>query len=416
MIFKDVGSYFDQRADDYEEYSSWCRDTGLFRLCTEPLQDMVPGIMCLDLGGGSGWIARKDNDESGRKWVVLDISPRMAWHVRDPVHFVLGDAQRSPLRDEAFGHIVIRSLLQYVDASKVLQEARRMLSPRGHLVVAQKVASFRPEDVDWHIQLLKLRSPLTKNRWRDEEIESLIRSHGFLILRHYKYHETRRLPLKMWINKNGTIPKKKQAKIMRMLRNAPQSVQRDLELKVSEDEIAYKRTWSVIISRIGTVKSPLTPTILSLIVERNIAGQAHILLQKRRKRYEEPELYGCWELPQGKLEKNDSVVETLRRELQQETGLELVSQFGVSEAIIVDAKNRVESVQPLICARALGQTDFLALAIVVSAEGEPRERDIRRDHTWVPVSKLPDMLNSQRFFPINKPMIEEYLRCAQKSR
>jgi len=413
---KGVGSYFNKRAKNYEEYSLWCKDPELFRLCTEPLQDMIPRILCLDLGGGSGWIAKRDNAESDRKWVVLDISPKMAQHVRTHVNFILGDAQKCPLRDQAFGHIVARSLLQYVDASKVLKEANRLLLPRGHLVIAQKIASFRPEDLEWHIELLKLRSPLVINRWTDRDLESLVINHGFNILRHYKHYERRTLPFEMWINKNGTISKKNQEKIMNMLRNAPRSVQKDLELIVTDNEIAYNRTWSILISRIQPAKSSLTPTVFSFIIERNIGGQVNILLQKRRKRYEEPDFYGYWELPQGKLEKNDSVIETIRREIRQETGLELASQSGVSESIHIDPKNWVESVRPLICVRTQGQTDFSAMAIVVSAKGEPRATDIRRDHTWVQINELPDMLNSQPFFPVNKPMIEEYLRCLRKRR
>lgn len=412
MNLSKVRSHFDKRAPGYDDYSSWTGDPMLFRLCTEPLQDMMPDILCLDLGGGTGWIAKKDAAISGRRWVVLDISPEMAQHVEPPVKFIPGDAHHIPMSNESIGHIVIRSVLQYVNARKVLKECRRVMLPRGHLVVAQKVANFRKQDLNWHLEFYRLRSELEKSSWTSVQLGRLIRNCGFRILANHMYRENRKLPLAMWLDKAGTISKQRQQKILELLRNAPASVQKDLSLELTQDEISYARMWSIIISRPESLSPRLTPIALSMIVERQINGETHILLQKRKKRYEEPEWYGCWELPQGKLESNISAKEAVANELKQETELDLVTISDFRAQVDFDQKVFVESGSPLIFVRTRGSLDFLGIAVIVSARGDPRSIDIYREHTWFPVSSLPNIIISQRVFPLNKPMIEEYLaRC-----
>jgi len=404
-----VRSHFDKRAPSYDDYSSWTGDPTLFGLCTEPLQDMMPDILCLDLGGGTGWIARTDAEISGRRWVVVDVSPEMAKHVKPPVEFVAGDAHRVPLGDESTGHIVIRSVLQYVDARKVLRECRRILLPRGHLVVAQKVADFREQDADWHLDFYRLRSELERTRWTTAQLKRQIRSCGFKILADYTYRENRKLPLAIWLNKAGTTSKRRQQEILDLLRNAPASVEEDLSLQLTEDEISYSRKWSIVISRSESMPGRLTPTVLSMIVERQINGETHILLQKRKKRYEETEWYGCWELPQGKLERNVSAELAVSSELKQETQLDLVAVSDFRGQVDSDRDVFVESGSPIIFVRTRGGLDFLGIAVVVSARGDARSTDISREHTWFPVSGLPDVIAGQRVFPLNRRMIEEYL-------
>jgi ubiquinone/menaquinone biosynthesis C-methylase UbiE/8-oxo-dGTP pyrophosphatase MutT (NUDIX family) len=410
-----VRTHFERRAPAFETYSSWCKNVDLFRLCTEPLDDMVPSIRCLDLGGGSGWIARKDHEESGRYWTVLDISANMGRDLDRPVDFVVGDAQRLPFCDETYGHIVMRSLLHYVDARQVLSEARRLLTQRGHLVIAQKVEHFRLSDRQWHSTFLHLRNPLSKNQWRVEELAQLLKNSGFQILKTSLYVERRALPLKTWLGKNGTISKSQQSKILDMLHLAPESVREDLGLELSKNSIAYNRTWAVLISRTDSPSASLTPVVISMIVERRINNELHILLQKRRKRYQEPQFFDYWELPQGKLQVDESVREAMRRELAEETGMKLVRRASSHPLKKIDAKNRVEEIQPLVCVRSAGETDFLGLAFVVAASGQPSSRDIRRSHTWVAKSKLPALLRTDKVFPLNRSMIEAYLQSTTDS-
>ena len=151
---------FDRRAKGYEEYSAWCKDDGLYRLCTEPLEDMIDPIWCLDLACGSGSIGRRNQIETGRKWVFLDLSKEMSKSSSsdDPITFIQGDAAKLPFVSETFGHVVIRSAMQFVNAAAVIREVHRVISPRGHFVVAQKTRRSDPTDSEWYDQLYWLRN------------------------------------------------------------------------------------------------------------------------------------------------------------------------------------------------------------------------------------------------------------------
>src|SRR5436853_340600 len=107
---------FDRRANGFEQFSDWSRNEELYSLCVEPLTQMPLSIWCMDLGGGTGWVARRSQQETGRRWVVIDLSLAMGQHAR-PAHFVQGDATTLPVDDHSIGYIVMRSLLHLVPAA-----------------------------------------------------------------------------------------------------------------------------------------------------------------------------------------------------------------------------------------------------------------------------------------------------------
>ena len=130
-------------------------------------------------------------------------------------------------------------------------------------------------------------------------------------------------------------------------------------------------------------------------------------MQRRRKRYEEPLFYKWWELPQGKLERGESLVECANRELSEETGLKLERVNDINQ--VSRKADDTESCKPLICVRTFGETDFLGLALLISATGEPVLKDIRRDFKWVSKEGLRTLLDEEDFFPLNRAMLNEYL-------
>jgi len=403
---------FNKRAEDYEGYSNWCKDEELYKLCTEPLRDMLPSIKCLDLGGGSGWIARKNALETGRDWTVFDVSPAMAKFAQPPVKFVLGDAHSLPFSDNEFGHVVIRSVLQFVKANIVLKQAHRVLTPRGHLVIAQKVKDYQGEALDWHKELFFLRNPTAPQDWTVEKLENSIKDTNFRLVATRFLKERRAVDLERWISKDGTISGDKLEHIRQLIMNPPSSVIKATNHAVENGKLLYDRTWAICYARRESTKSPLTPAVFSMIVEREVKGVKTILLQRRKKRYEEPVYCDSWELPQGKSEKGSFGRDTIAQELKDETNLELekISEINsihnIKDPIFHD---QIEVIKPLICVRSTGGTDFLALAIVISASGNPNSIDIDRGYQWTSVKDLRRLLEGESVYPLNRPMIEAYL-------
>lgn len=71
---------------------------------------------------------------------------------------------------------------------------------------------------------------------------------------------------------------------------------------------------------VGRKPSPQPVAATSAIIERLVGGEEEILLQVRHHK-EEPEYYGTWELPQGRIEGYENVYDALKREVFEETGL-----------------------------------------------------------------------------------------------
>ncbi|MBK7525895.1 MAG: class I SAM-dependent methyltransferase [Saprospiraceae bacterium] len=108
----EIKAQFHKRATEYNSYTKWLNDPELFRLCTLPLNDYVKNAQCLDIGGGTGWLAFEDYKQSGREWTVLDISEDMGKIVPEPVKFICGNAEEIPLPDESFDFIIVRSVFR----------------------------------------------------------------------------------------------------------------------------------------------------------------------------------------------------------------------------------------------------------------------------------------------------------------
>ncbi|MDG2089577.1 MAG: 8-oxo-dGTP diphosphatase MutT [Gammaproteobacteria bacterium] len=70
--------------------------------------------------------------------------------------------------------------------------------------------------------------------------------------------------------------------------------------------------------------SSLVHVVVGII--RNIQGEVLIALRDQKKHQG-----GLWEFPGGKVEAGESVIEALKRELQEELGLELISSFPLLE-------------------------------------------------------------------------------------
>ncbi len=85
---KKIQSQFNKRARNYKEYTLWIENDEIYKKCTEPLNSFVKSIECLDLGGGTGWLAAKEKNKSGRNWTVLDISDEMGAKVPKAINLL----------------------------------------------------------------------------------------------------------------------------------------------------------------------------------------------------------------------------------------------------------------------------------------------------------------------------------------
>lgn len=131
-----VAASFSRAAESYDSVAALQRAVGHELLARLP--ESSSPARWLDLGCGTGYFSRTLGERfPGAEGVAVDIAEGMLRHARPLAgarHFVAGDAERLPLRDESCDLLFSSLALQWCgDFAAVLCEARRVLRPGGVL-------------------------------------------------------------------------------------------------------------------------------------------------------------------------------------------------------------------------------------------------------------------------------------------
>lgn len=131
---RQVAASFSRAASSYDSVAELQRAVGGELLSRLP-GELTPNRW-LDLGCGTGYFSRVLAERFAEgEGVALDIAEGMLRHARPlggAEHFVAGDAERMPLRDDSCGLIFSSLAVQWcADFAAVLSEARRVLQLGG---------------------------------------------------------------------------------------------------------------------------------------------------------------------------------------------------------------------------------------------------------------------------------------------
>lgn len=149
------------------------------------------------------------------------------------------------------------------------------------------------------------------------------------------------------------------------------------------------------------------------IIEKVIEGNPYILLQNRVKG-DRPLENGLIEIPAGKIRAFENIYDCLRREVKEETGLEIVEIEGEKEAVIHEANGyRVINYIPFSSSQNLvGNYPIMVQVFLCRATGELRSQSEESNNfRWVSLSELQDMLETaiDRFYPMHVTCLRKYI-------
>jgi ADP-ribose pyrophosphatase YjhB (NUDIX family) len=131
------------------------------------------------------------------------------------------------------------------------------------------------------------------------------------------------------------------------------------------------------------------------MIERTTEQGLEIVLQVRHKLHEGGT---WWELPGGRVELFEPLADALRREVREETGLELVDIAGMADKIEDHTGNvHVECLQSFaVCQTIRGPVDSLGLYFRCTARGELLVTgDDTENIQWVPIDHVRRRLQEQ---------------------
>lgn len=163
--------------------------------------------------------------------------------------------------------------------------------------------------------------------------------------------------------------------------------------------------------------------IISAILTRKINGERKIFLQTRWKPNVSPVYSGMLEIPAGGIDAYENVYDSLRREVKEECGLEIMSIIGDYQSTVSKPTphDKTFVFKPFICQQAL-ETDnglpWLGFVFLCEAQGEaildPAEA---KDPQWISISDLKILIEKEwnRFFPLQLPVIQYFIEYIEKN-
>lgn len=153
--------------------------------------------------------------------------------------------------------------------------------------------------------------------------------------------------------------------------------------------------------------------VRGLIVRESENGKQLII--QLRKRAGEPEVY---ELPGGRINEYEKMVDGLRREIMEETGLQVKTIHGEPDSVITTGRSfSMECIKPYATYQTIeGPVDSFGVYFLCEAEGEPqREGDDSGDVHWAALDEVRRMIDENSFSEIDLPAVLMFLRDENKT-
>lgn len=154
--------------------------------------------------------------------------------------------------------------------------------------------------------------------------------------------------------------------------------------------------------------------VRGLIVRQSENGKQ--LLIQLRKRAGEAAVY---ELPGGRINEYEKMVDGLRREIMEETGLKVEMIHGEQESVITTGRSfSMECIKPYASYQTIeGPVDSFGVYFLCEAEGElQKEGDDSADVHWAGLDEVQMLIDEKRFSEIDLPAVLMFLRDENKEK
>ena len=154
------------------------------------------------------------------------------------------------------------------------------------------------------------------------------------------------------------------------------------------------------------------PGVGGLIIN-NINGVEHILLQTRHKS-DAPNESGLIEIPAGKIRAFENIFDTLKREIKEETGLDVVEILGEKFSTVYEGNSyKVTNFMPFSCSQNLiGNYPIMVFVFICKVEGKLLLfSEEAMNFKWTSISEVRKLLESsqQSFYPMHVDTLKKYI-------
>lgn len=149
------------------------------------------------------------------------------------------------------------------------------------------------------------------------------------------------------------------------------------------------------------------------IIVKEINGEKNILTQTRIKP-NSPYEDGLIEIPAGKIRAFENIFDTLKREIKEETGLDVIEILGENQSKIYEENSyKVINFMPFSCAQNLvGNYPIMVFVFICNVEGELLPfSDESKNYKWMPISEVDNLLSEspQSIYPMHVDTLKKYI-------
>lgn len=149
------------------------------------------------------------------------------------------------------------------------------------------------------------------------------------------------------------------------------------------------------------------------IIEKRFNNMDYILIQERVKE-DAPMEKGLIEIPAGKIREYENIFDCLRREIKEETGLDVIEIEGENESFICEVNGyKVLNYSPFNCSQNIdGYYPIMVQIFICKADGELLHKtDETKNIRWISLQELYSLLNKNKdsFYPMHIYTLRKYL-------
>ncbi len=150
------------------------------------------------------------------------------------------------------------------------------------------------------------------------------------------------------------------------------------------------------------------------IIEKRVDDVDCILIQDRFKK-DVPLEKGLIEIPAGKIREYENIFDCLRREIKEETGLDVIEIEGESESWICESNGyKVLNYIPFNCSQNIhGYYPIMVQVFICKVRGELLQRtDESKNIRWISLEELSSYIknNESCFYPMHTYTLIKYLK------
>lgn len=158
--------------------------------------------------------------------------------------------------------------------------------------------------------------------------------------------------------------------------------------------------------------------VVSALLERVVNNQKQIFVQTRYKPQTSPTYLNTLEIPAGAIDSYENVYDALKREVKEETGLDITKIVDDYSTGILENRPGDKSMafRPFLCQQVTqtnGGLPWYGFVFLCEVEGEiTMQEEEAKDPQWMTVAELKRILETdpQNIFPLQYATLKEYIK------